>query len=147
MNRYLDMLNHSYAKILEWREGIDTRAEYLAAHIFHFTTYDGDLDELFVRRAVEVCEAIGNRTTFDYIRESDNNYQWYIAMCHMPFFAERLEWGTSIRGAWWDHKDMVLDSCGLYDGERQITEELHLAREEWLEFIEAVVAFYKQEEQ
>lgn len=53
---------------------------------------------LFARKAVEVCAAINDRQTFDYINDP-NDYLWYLLMCNMPFFAERLECGISIRGA------------------------------------------------
>lgn len=100
----------------------NTMAEYLAAEIFEFVTYDAAIDELFVRKAIEVMLAIDKRSTFEY-QASDENYRWYLIMCNMPFFKDKLEWGTSIRGAWWD-KNLTI--CSL---------EKTFTKEEWSKFI------------
>ncbi len=102
-------------------------------------TYDADASELFARKAVEVCEALSLKKTFAYI-EKQEGCIWYLLMCNMPFFEHRLEWGTSIRGAWWG-EPVSLCSCGLWtDGGEQI-QELKFSPPEWGEFISAVVAF------
>jgi hypothetical protein len=116
-----------------------TRHAYLADYIFDFTTYDGAMSDLFGRKAVEVCAALCDGKTYEYI-ENAENYQWYLLMVNMSFFDGRLDWGTSIRGAWWDYDDKTLDSCGLWAGDGQVT-ELEFTREEWLVFVRAVVAF------
>lgn len=96
---YRRMLEEGYGAIAS-TEPIG-RLEYLSDYIFNFTTYDGEMAELFACKALEVCAAISNRTTFDYIKDAEQ-YRWYLVMCNMPFFSDKLEWGTSIRGAWWD---------------------------------------------
>jgi hypothetical protein len=63
-------------------------------------------------------------------------------MCNMPFFADRLEWGTSIRGAWWSSKSLA--SCGLWDGDKQLL-ELNFAPGEWDEFARALVEFARSD--
>lgn len=122
----------------------DTRLEYLSQHIFDFTTYDPEMDELFARKAVEVCQAISNGTTFHYIGNAEN-YQWYLVMCNMPFFSERMSWGTSIRGAWWDlgpESTTKLKSCGLWSDEpRQIMSVTFSSVEDWKQFVQAVIDF------
>jgi len=145
-------LSHEIKKILEnsyemSRQDFDcknmSRLEYLSDYIFDFTTYDGEMSELFAQKAVEVCSVITDGKTFKYI-ENEENYKWYLIMCNMPFFYANLDWGTSIRGAWWDHKDEFrLDSCGLYRGEKQIVEPMKFNRHEWCEFIKEVCAFSK----
>lgn len=141
---YLALLEHSFE--LEKALGEcppKSRFAYLSGSIFDFTTYDGELDDLFGRRAVEVCAAINTQTTFDYI-ESPEQYQWFITMCNMPFFQGRLEWGTSIRGAWWsvpsNQERMKLSSCGLWAGDEQLT-DMTFTLDEWKSFIGAVVSF------
>jgi NTP pyrophosphatase (non-canonical NTP hydrolase) len=94
---------------------------------------------LLAGKAVEVCEAITEKTTFEYIKDEEN-YRWYIIMCNMPFFNGRLEWGTSMRGAWWDHK-ITFQSCGLWEGEKQLHEEMTFTQEEWGDFMRAVISF------
>lgn len=140
---YLKLLENSYNKVSEVLEGNapESRLEYLSDYIFQFTTYDGEMSELFAAKAIEVCEAINNRTTFEYIKEP-NNYRWYLLMCNMPFFADKLDWGTSIRGAWWYSdidKPIDLHSWGLWLDEQ--TELAEFTAEEWKEFIEAIIEF------
>lgn len=145
---YRRMLEEGHAEIDAFQgQGRTSRLEYLSDYIFNFTTYDGEMAELFARRALEVCDAISNSTTFDYIKDAEQ-YRWYLAMCNMPFFADKLEWGTSIRGAWWGeppHKKIEFSSCGLFlDGE-QLHETMEFTRDQWREFIAAVVAFGVEE--
>lgn len=117
-----------------------TRLEYLSDHIFDFTTYDRAMAELFATKALEVCAAINDETTYKYI-EDPERYRWYLLMVNMPFFAGRLEWGTSIRGAWWD-APLDFTSTGLFLNGEQLTEVLDFtSRGAWADFIGAVLAF------
>lgn len=145
---YKELLAHSYKVAAEASEcPPESRLDYLGSDIFNFTTYDGEMSALFARKAIEVCAAINNRLTFDYIKEP-NNYRWYLLMCNMPFFSERLEWGTSIRGAWWGAmpgKQIELQSCGLWLGNEQLHQTMKFSREEWEKFIAAVVEFAADE--
>ncbi|MGB3290950.1 MAG: hypothetical protein WBA83_16885 [Burkholderiaceae bacterium] len=140
--RYKALLEHSFATECDGSErGEMSRLEFLSLNIFNFTTYDSDMDELFARKAIEVCEAITDKTTLDYIK-SARNYEWYLVMCNMPFFVGRLDWGTSIRGAWWSVEGdrELIRSCGLWDGDRQLT-ELCVSFEDWPRFIRAIIGF------
>ena len=127
-------------------EGDDlTPLEYLCGHIFDITTYAADQDEKIGKKVIEVIDAINNRTTFDYIKNEDD-HTWYLLICNLPFFKKRLNWGTSIRGAWWDYehwndKMFKLSSCGLVgdDGEQQTDWEL--SKDEWEDFMRACVEF------
>jgi len=53
---------------------------------------------------------IKNRTTFEYIKNKEN-YKNFILSCN--FIQDWLEWGTSIRGAWFNTGDgkIVLDEA------------------------------------
>ena len=141
---YLNLLNHSFA--IEKETGScppESRFEFLAENIFNFTTYDSEMSDLFGRKAVEVCIAVNERTTFEYLK-SEEGYKWYLIMCNMPFFAGKLEWGTSIRGAWWDlqgSKTFELSSCGLWDGYEQILDPLKFNEEQWMLFVKAMSVF------
>lgn len=145
MRDYLALLQHSF----EYQRGDecppDTKADFLSQYIFDFTTYDDDMGDLFGRKMVEVCEAInaGNGKTFEYIKDEDN-YRWYLLMVNMPFLANKLEWGTSIRGAWWRHTDFELESCGLWIGDEQCL-SLKFDREQWHAFVSAMVEFARTE--
>jgi hypothetical protein len=113
--------------------------EFLAENIFDFTVYDSEIAETFARRAVEVCTAINESATFEYIKKQ-TNYEWYLLMCNMPFFVDKLEWGGSIRGAWW-RATVVLNGCGLWEGETHLTDPLTFGGDEWERFIAATIEF------
>lgn len=134
-----ELLEHSYRTTRDFQDGRLTRLEFLADYLFDFTTYDTEMGELFARKAVEVCAAINDGKTFDYIKDA-NNYRWFLLMVNMPFFNGRLEWGTSVRGAWWDHGAQKLESCGLWRGNEQAL-SVEFTREEWMRFIAALVEF------
>ena len=135
---YTSLLEHSFDKQNEFL-GATSRLAYVSDYIFDFTTYDSELSELLARRALEVCEAIDKRETFKYIG-SPGNYLWFIVVVNMPFFADRLEWGTSIRGAWWANEPQELESSGLYSGDRQIP-VMNFSVEDWRLFIRALINF------
>ena len=131
---------------MEKKEGLsepESRLAYLSVTIFGFTTYDDSLDVLYATKAVEVCAAITNRTTSKYIVDR-SNYEWYVLMCNTPFFSERIEWGTSIRGAWWsaqNGKKIELESSGLWVDQDQLRDELQFSVDEWRLLITAVIEF------
>lgn len=141
---YLEILEHSYAVMQELQPGaVGTRLEYLADYVFGFTTYDSEISNLLASKAVDVCAAINDGTTTVYIRDADS-YRWYLIMVNMPFFAGRLNWGTSIRGAWWDAepvKDIELESAGIWLGETQCLTLKFPNVDAWRDFIAAVIDF------
>lgn len=141
---YKSLLENSYLMTQKtfdcWPE---SRLQFIGDYIFDFTTYDDEMTELFARKALEVCAAISNGTTFKLVKDPEK-YQWYLLMCNMPFFAGRLNWGSSIRGAWWDTSTpnhTELESLGLWAGEEQLTKPLKFSTDQWREFIDALVAF------
>jgi hypothetical protein len=141
---YRRMLEEGHALTDEMQsEGRTSRLDYLGDYIFDFTTYESEYSELFARKALEVCAAISDGKTFEYIKVPENRL-WYLLMVNMPFFADKLEWGTSIRGAWWGeppHSKIKFDSCGLWLDGKQLYEPMEFTREQWQEFIAAVVEF------
>lgn len=143
---YLRMLEDGHTETDAFGENRKTsRLEFLAEHIFDFTTYESEMAELFAKKAIEVCAAISDKQTFEYIRASDDNRMWYLLMCNMPFFYPRLNWGGSIRGAWWDvpiHKKVIeFSTCGLFWQGEQIDETIKFTLPEWEQFIAAVREF------
>lgn len=138
---YLGLLEHSFDVGKACGE-FNNKLEFLSEHIFDFTTYDSEMASLLGGKALEVCTVINDKKTFDYIKDKDN-YRWYLLMCNMPFFEGKLEWGTSIRGAWWSlYGDNVfeLSSCGLYvEGEQLL--DLKLNEKQWDSFVKAMKGF------
>lgn len=85
----IDVENDIYQNKYEWFCGV----------IFNIVTYDSYLDELFAKKIIEVCEVILNKTNFEYIKD-ETNYTNYIIVCQLLKSKNWLDWGTSIRGAW-----------------------------------------------
>lgn len=140
---YLQLLENSYKQTAYFLDHPMSRLAYVGGHIFDFTTYDDEIDELFAQKLIGVCKAISDKETFQY-QETEEDYRWYLIMCNMPFLQNKLEWGTSIRGAWWDlhgEKKFELSSCGLFEGEEQILEPLEFNETQWVEFIKALDTF------
>lgn len=69
---------------------------FIANNIFDFTTYDDEMSFKWYNEMIAVIRVILNRTTFEYQKE---HYETYLFMCNLPFLYEKIEWGTSIRGA------------------------------------------------
>lgn len=139
---YLKLLEHSYAKATEWGEcPPESRLEFLGEQIFDFTTYDGTMSVMFAEKAIEVCHALNNQQTFDYIKDPEQ-YKWFLLMCNMPFFASKLNWGGSIRGAWWNANK--LESCGLFEDDEQVI-SLDFTRDEWTAFAKELVDFARSD--
>ena len=140
---YLKMLEHSYKMYKEITFDKDaTKLEYLASGVFDFITYEDHHSQVMATKCIEVCLAITNKTTYEYI-SSECDYRWYLIMVNMPFFQNKLEWGTSIRGAWWDvYGDETISILGkeLFWNERML-EEVKFKKEEWDEFINALADF------
>ncbi len=88
----------SYAKYVETSCG-ETKYEWAASYIFDLTTYDGSLDELFVKKIIEVCKVILDGKNHEYIKD-EHNYTVFILVCQILDRFNWIEWGTSIRGAW-----------------------------------------------
>ena len=138
---YLKLLEHSFNTENDYKENPDgNRFVFLSENIFNFTTYDSIIANLFGLKAVEVCMVINERKTFEY-QKNEDNYKWFLIMCNMPFFIGKLEWGTSIRGAWWKNKTFEISSCGLWYDNEQITDPLEFNKEEWEIFIRAIKIF------
>ncbi|SAK46489.1 hypothetical protein AWB76_00923 [Caballeronia temeraria] len=141
-NDYPKLLEDSYAMytdLCEVRGGEPSKFAFLGDHLFDFTTYDDEVSALFANVALQVCKVITRKTTFKFI-EDESNYQQYLLMCNTTFFAGRLDWGGSIRGAWWNQDGQELDTCGFFVGRQQVC-SWTFTEEQWKDFMEAVFAF------
>jgi hypothetical protein len=136
--KYLNWLVDGYNQTMAHNGEDITRLEWLSDYVFDYTTYDSGMAELFAGKTVEVCRVIANRVNSDYIKD-DENYKWYLLVCNLPFLNRQLNWGTSIRGAWFDHK-VEVDCCGLWDGDEQL-EKITFTEDEFKDFTKALEAF------
>jgi hypothetical protein len=141
---YKTLLEHSFNTEKLYGEcPADSHLEFLSENVFNFTTYDAGMSELFGSKAVEVCLAITQKTTFEYLKDEEN-HRWFLLMCNMPFFSHRIDWGTSIRGAWWQPNkglSMELDTYSLWVGDEPLNEPLIFNPTEWEAFMLAVGEF------
>lgn len=80
----------------------EQKCMFLSSGIVGITTYDGGLDKDIGEDILETLVQINNRTTFDYIKD-EINYKKHIICCN--FIEDWLDWGTSIRGAWFNTAD------------------------------------------
>ena len=108
------------------------KIEYIAERIFDFYTYENEIQSLLCKKALEICEAITERKTHEYVSTDEGRY-WYHILTQMPFFQDKTEWGCSIRGAWWDHSvDFFV-----------VDVDLIIPRDDWDEFILDLIEFSK----
>lgn len=103
------------------------RMAWIGERLFGFCTYEEEFCAEMTRRALDVADAISNRYTFEYIN-NDENHRWYLLMVNMPFFENKLEWGTSIRGAWWEHFQIFEDVMEMTLSRGQLKALLKAAR-------------------
>jgi len=80
----------------------ESKMAYAGSHIFDFTTYDEEADVLFAKNMIEVLKCILDKEPFEY-QKDEKQYINYLTMVNMPFLTDKLEWGGSIRGAWFDN--------------------------------------------
>ena len=146
---YKELLERSY-KIEKEEHSLSNNGysvhEYSSDYIFEFTTYSEDISKYLVEVAIDVCQAITDRKTFEFILNYDREI-WFITMCNMDFFESKIDWGCSIRGAWWDVCDsdpIVIESCGLFDEKEEQILSLSLNECEWALFIKSVLEFYNE---
>lgn len=107
--------------------------------ILEFTAYDdGLLRSLLDENIIPVLEAICLRSTFDYIDGSREQYKNYIMVCNLGKIPELLNWGGSIRGAWFDIRDYGFEP--FMNGDKDhIIETMDDCRG----FFIALICFYK----
>ena len=80
---------------------IDGLTKYgFICELFDLTTYDDDVGERWGRAIIEVMRAIDKQETFEYIKESDSQYEKYLIVSNLLNRYGLLDWGGSIRGAW-----------------------------------------------
>lgn len=88
--------------------------------IMGLTTYDSGLNKEFAISIIEVINVIFERKTFEYI-DDYHNYKKYILVAQILNQKGWLEWGTSIRGAWFDSSLTIgLITCAWVPTEMKI---------------------------
>lgn len=99
-----EIFKSDWEKYCNFRPFKVTKYEWLSENVFELTTYDSSISELFGKKIVEVCRAILDRNTFKYIEKGENEYVTHILVCQVLEQFCWIEWGTSIRGAWFEEQ-------------------------------------------
>lgn len=96
-----------YTKLIKHETFKEAKNSYILNYIFNITTYDSSLDEKFVNAILEIMDVILNRKNFEYIKD-ETNYIKFITIVNL--IIETLNWGTSIRGCFFDK---IIVNCFL----------------------------------
>ena len=122
-----DLLEKNYQSSAEHHQ--QTRKAWLAESVFGTCSYDDDMAEWFADIIIAAASIISKEAVL--MVDDEDEYRNYLIAVNLPFFDTRLNWGTSIRGAWWDD-DMDFDLFG---------DIVRVKREGVPKFWEMVVAF------
>ena len=131
MGKFIEILEQNYKEQAEMGIELDSKMEYLGNIIFDFTTYDGEIDVLFAEKMIPVLKSILERKTFEYQQDKEQ-YINYLTMVNMPFLTDKLEWGGSIRGAWFDEFRKYEIDCGRIEIKEQ---ELNIFIKDLIEWV------------
>lgn len=104
--RIMDIYESECQFYLEFVNPAGTKFDWAASEIFDLVTYDYELNEFLVRKILKVCKVILDRNVYDYIYDKEQ-YLTYILVCQMLHAKNWIEWGTSIRGCWFDSSDSL----------------------------------------
>ena len=137
----LDMLNQSYQEYYCEYKG--SKKAFVGLNVFDMCTYDEEMSEHFCDCFMGTVNAITDGKTFEHIENKDN-YISYLWCINHPSIKNKIDWGTSIRGAWWAHGKFVVSSCGIVCDGEQIT-KLSMNRDGWIAFIAALNEFLSHE--
>lgn len=159
---YKKMLDENFTRFKEDSQHLhdgqescsELKAEFLASDVLGLTTYDSAMDYLLVSKIMDVVHAIDTHTTFEYIKDK-SKYIDYITCVNMPWFKDKLNWGSSIRGAWWDNftpghsyisanVTQVGDGMLYYNGEQ--VDVKFSTDDSWKSFIKELINFWYGEE-
>jgi hypothetical protein len=80
---------------------------FLSDAIIGITTYSDSLSAEFGDMILNTLIQINNKTTFEYIENKDNHRN-FILSCN--FIIGWIDWGTSIRGAWFNTSDGKIET-------------------------------------
>lgn len=85
--------------------------DYLS-DLIHVTTYDTYLDIMFIRIFNQSVTAI-LESKHEVLLQDNIKYKDYITSLNMEFFADAIEWGSSIRYSWfWANKHRPYKAFG-----------------------------------
>ena len=118
MGKFTKILEEQYKE--ENEENELSKLDFISDYVFDFYTYDTEISETMAKQMLDVLESILNEKTFEYILKKEN-YVNYINMINTPFLIKKIEYGTSIRGAWLDDfKEYEISGIEIKENEIKI---------------------------
>ena len=135
----IDIYKEHYEEVCSRHDDEYSKYEWAANYIFDLITYDTDLDERFVKDILEVCEVIADRCNYEYI-ENNDNYIKYILVCQLLDRFKWINWGISIRGAWFENIPPH-DSKNILDGNYYRIKEVPFSYDN----LKALIQFMKED--
>lgn len=142
-NKFNELLEATYKEELDINNDL-SKLEFVGEWVFDFTTYENEFIRKLTTQAILVANNITNCTTFKLYNEDPETY---LTMVNMPFFKYRVEWGVSIRGAWWEKRNTadVFFSSRLFSNQQGEQVDLEVIGNEIKDFIDAINNFVKEE--
>lgn len=140
---YVTLLEESNkAEAFLFNREVEHPLEFLGRGIFGFDTDDSGMDAEFATLALKTCKALTQGTTYELIAASERDYVDYLLMMNLEFFKNKTSSGTSIRGSWWEHGDIQLETSSLWTTNyKQIPSPIIFSRKEWLKFVYAMLRY------
>lgn len=136
-------LQLSYEETNEACGGELSKIEYVVENLFEVSCYDEEICGGIYEMVSNPLRAITNGTTFELV-EDLYDHMAYILTCNLPFFANKISWGTSIRGAWWDHL-IIWSSCAVWNKNGQITKDIQMTGDEFGAFVVQALDFAREQ--
>lgn len=138
----LEIYRTRYNEEKTWSVEEPSKLEWVATSVFDLVTYDGDLDERFAKDILEVCKVILEKRNYEYI-EDEQNYVKYILVCQLLDKNYWINWGTSIRGAWFEVNESkdILDEFEWWSDKHHVIEGVPFTPEN----LKALIDFVEEE--
>lgn len=117
--------------------------DFIEDDVFEFITYDsgeGSAQRHLCVTMIDVIKSIINRTTFEYQEKSDENYINFITMVNMPFLKNKLSWGSSIRGCWFDCHEHDNNNFIFFRGE----DSLIVSEKNFINFLNDLIEWFEE---
>jgi hypothetical protein len=144
-DRWIKLLNERYNKELGFSYADHpSKLEFICEVILDFWPYDSDFAEGYATKAIEVIDSINKNKTYEYLNKKDENYQWYLIVCNSIYLHDKITWGSSIRGAFWD-TPIKINSTDWWCEEVGGIDFDNLTIDEAISFFKALVEFSEVE--
>ncbi len=134
---YRNLIDKSYQEFKSLNDSYDKTDFVLALFDIHLYETGFVADE-FANDMLSVIQAITLGDTHELHKQFPNRY---LSVLQYTQIANKVEWGTSIRGAHW-RGEIVLDTCLLFDHKGNQIRKKTFNRRQFKEFTMDLYKFY-----